>query len=89
MKPKPVYEADIYVEHQEVRANRVDARMNRKQGENNGVEDPEIRVTELKQQFQVYEVRQYNISMDVSGGWSRELEIMELVEGRARTLCTT
>ena len=31
---------------------------------------------ELKQQYQGCEVRQYNIIMDVLGGWSRDLDVM-------------
>ena len=39
---------------------------------------------ELRQQFPGYEVKQYNIILDVLGGWSRELDVLlrELVGGR-------
>ena len=30
---------------------------------------------ELKEQYEEYEVHQYNIIMDVLGGWSKETEI--------------
>ena len=41
---------------------------------------------ELKQQHQGYEVRQYNIIMDVLGGWSRDLHVTmkELVGSRSK-----
>ena len=41
---------------------------------------------ELKQQYQGYEVRQYNIIMDVHGGWSRDLDVTmkELVGSRSK-----
>ena len=41
---------------------------------------------ELKQQYQGYEVRQYNIIMDVLGGWSRDLDVTmkELVGSRSK-----
>ena len=44
---------------------------------------------ELKQRFQGYEVRQYNIIMAVLGGWSRELEVVmkELVGRKNNTTC--
>ena len=32
---------------------------------------------ELKQQYQGYEVRQYNIIIDVLGGWSRDLDVID------------
>ena len=30
---------------------------------------------ELKQKYQGYELKQYNITMDVLGGWCRDLEV--------------
>ena len=41
---------------------------------------------ELKQQYHGYDVRQYNIIMDVLGGWSRELDVTmkELVRRRSK-----
>ena len=41
---------------------------------------------ELKQQYQGYEVRQYNIIMNVLGGWSRDLDVtmQELVGRRSK-----
>ena len=41
---------------------------------------------ELKQQYQGYEVRKYNIIMDVFGGWSMDLGVTmkELVGSRSK-----
>ena len=41
---------------------------------------------ELKQKFQGYEVKQYNIIMDVLGGWFRDLEVKlkELVGSKSK-----
>ena len=101
--PKPVYKSEqveawwdvpVYADHQEVRANRVDARVvnheskkvmtiemscpwisNReKKSEEKTMKYGPLR-WELKEQYKGYEVRQYNIIMDVLGGWSKEKEI--------------
>ena len=45
---------------------------------------------ELKQKYQGYEVKQYNIIMDVLGGWCRDLEVKlkELVGSKSKgVLC--
>ena len=41
---------------------------------------------ELKQKYQGYEVKQYNIIMDVLGGWCRDLEVKlkELVGSKSK-----
>jgi len=101
--PKPVYKSEqveawwdipVYADHQEVRANRVDARVvnheskkvmtiemscpwisNReKKSEEKTMKYGPLR-WELKEQYKGYEVHQYNIIMDVLGGWSKETEI--------------
>ena len=100
--PKAVYKSEkvetgdvpVYADHQEVRANRVDARFvnhvtkkvmtiemscpwisNReKKSEENTMKYGPLR-WELKEQFKRYDVHQYNIIMDVLGGWSKETEI--------------
>ena len=99
--PKPVYKSeqveawwDVYADHQEVQANRVDARVvnheskkvmtiemscpwisNReKKSEEKHMKYGPLR-WELKEQYKGYEVHQYNIIMDVLGGWSKETEI--------------
>ena len=101
--PKPVYKSEqveawwdvpVYADHQEVRANRVNARFvnheskkvmtiemsclwisNReKKSEEKTMKYGPLR-WELKEQYKGYEVHQYNIIMDVLGGWSRETEI--------------
>ena len=101
--PQPVYKSEqveawwdvpVYADHQEVRANRVDARVvnheskkvitiemscpwisNReKKSEEKTMKYGPLR-WELKEQYKGYEVHQYNIIMDVLGGWSKETEI--------------
>ena len=98
--PKPVYKSEqveawwdvpVYADHQEVRANRVDARVvnheskkvttiemscpwisnQEKKSEEKTMKYGPLR-WELKEQ---YKVHQYNIIMDVLGGWSKETEI--------------
>ena len=82
----------VYANHQEVRANRVDARMvdhmNKKVMTiemccpwiNSQEKSDEKTIKygplpcELKQQYRGYDVHQYNIIVDVLGGWSRETE---------------
>ena len=114
VKPKPVYESDsaeafwdvpVFAVHEEVTANRVDARIIDHQTKrvitlemscpwitNRTKKTAEKTLKygplrwELKQQYQGYEVRQYNIIMDVLGGWSRDLDVTmkELVGSRSK-----
>ena len=102
VRPKPIYEnsyaqafwdVPLFAEHNEVRANRVDARViNHKLRsvvtlemscpwiENRSKKDEEKALKygpmrwELKQQYPGYSVEQYNIIVDVLGGWSKEME---------------
>ena len=110
LKPKPVYEAinaqafwdvPFFAELQEVRANRVDARIinheskrvitlemscpEKKKKEGKTTKYGPLR-WELKQKYQGYEVKQYNIIMDVLGGWCRGLEVKlkELVGSKSK-----
>ena len=84
----------MYADHQEVRANRVDARFvthaskkvmtiemcyplisnQEKKSEEKTIKYGPL-MWELKEQYKGYEVLQYNIIMDVLGGWSKETEI--------------
>ncbi|XP_067017133.1 uncharacterized protein [Acropora muricata] len=112
--PKPVYKSEqvetwwdvpVYADHQEVRANRVDARVvnhvskkvmtiemccpwisNReKKSEEKTMKYGPLR-WELKEKYKGYEVHQYNIIMDVLGGWSEETEIsVQSLVGRKTT----
>ena len=114
MMPKPVYKSEqveawwdvpVYADHQEVRANRVDARVvnhlskkvmtiemsypwisNReKKSEEKTMKYGPLR-WELKEKYKGYEVHQYNIIMDVLGGWSEETEIsVQSLVGRKTT----
>ena len=114
LKPKPVYESNnaqafwdvpLFAEHQEVRANRVDARIINHVSKRvitleiscpcvtNREKKKEEKTTkygplrwELKQNYQGYKVKQYNIIMDVLGGWSRDLkdELNELVGSKSK-----
>ena len=114
VKPKPVYEADsaqafwdvpVSAVHEEVTANRVDARIIDHQTKrvitlemsspwitNRTKKTAEKTLKygplrwELKQQYQGYKVRQYNIIMDVLEGWSRDLDVTmkELVGSRSK-----
>ena len=95
----------MYADHQEVRANRVDARVvnhvskkvmtiemscprisNReKKSEEKTMKYGPLR-WELKEKYKGYEVHQYNIIMDVLGGWSEETEIsVQSLVGRKTT----
>ena len=62
--------------------------MGYKPGEKGGGENHEIRTAplgpELKQKYQGYEVKQYNIIMDVLRGWCPDLEVQlkQLVESK-------
>ena len=62
--------------------------MGYKPGEKGGGENHEIRTAplgpELKQKYQGYEVKQYNIIMDVLRGWCQDLEVQlkQLVESK-------
>ena len=62
--------------------------MGYKPGEKGGEENHEIRTAplgpELKQKYQGYEVKQYNMIMDVLGGWCPYLEVQlkQLVESK-------
>ncbi|XP_067038840.1 uncharacterized protein [Acropora muricata] len=112
--PKPVYKSEqveawwdvpVCADHQEVRANRVDARVvnhvskkvmtiemscpwisNReKKSEEKTMKYGPLR-WELKEKYKGYEVHQYNIIMDVLGGWSEETEIsVQSLVGRKTT----
>ena len=93
----------MYADHQEVRANRVDARVvnrvskkvmtiemgcpricNReKKSEEKTMKLGPLR-WELKEKYKGYEVHQYNIIIDVLGGWSEEISVQSLV-GRKTT----
>ena len=91
----------IIAVHEEVTANRVDARIIDHQTKRvitlemscPWITNPTKKTLkygplkwELKQQYQGYEVRQYNIIMDVLGGWSRDLDVTmkELVGSRSK-----
>ena len=114
LKPKPVYESNnaqafwdvpLFAEHQDVRANRVDARIINHVSKRvislemscpwvkNREKKKEVKTTkygplrwELKQKYQGYEVKQYNIIMDILGGWCRDLEVelKELVGSKSK-----
>ena len=62
--------------------------MGYKPGEKGGGENHAIRTApleqELKQKYQGYELKQYNIIMDVLGGWCPDLEVQlkQLVESK-------
>ena len=66
--------------------------MGYKPGEKGGGENHAIWTTplgpELKQKYQGYEVKQYNIIMNVLGGWFRDLEVRlkELVESKSKAV---
>ena len=102
IQPKPLYESQdvqafwdipVYAEHNEVRANRVDARIvNHRERtvstiemscpwvENRGKKDEEKTLKygplrwELKAQYKGYKINQYNVIIDVLGGWSVDME---------------
>ena len=113
--PKSVYKSEqvdawwdvpVYADHQEVRANRVDARIVNHESKkvmtiemsrpwiSNREKKSEDKTTkygplrwEQKEQYKGYEVHQYNIIMDVLGGWSDETEIsVRSLVGRKTTL---
>ena len=116
IKPTPVYESNnaqafwdvpLFAEHQEVRANRVDARIinhaskrvitlemscswvtNRKKKKEEKITKYGPLRWELKQKYQGYKVKQYNIIMDVLGGWCRDLEVelKELVGTKSKVV---
>ena len=102
LKPKPVFEENnaqvfwevpLFAAHQDVRANRVDARINNESKRvislemscpwvTNREKKEEEKTTkygplrwELKQKDQGYEVKQYNIIMDVLRGWCQDVEV--------------
>ena len=112
--PKPVYKSEqveawwdvpVYADHQEVRANRDDARVVNHVSKkvmtiemsclwiSNREKKSEEKTTkygplswELKKKYKGYEVYQYNIIMDVLGGWSEETEIsVQSLVGRKTT----
>lgn len=75
---EPVYENDraqaywdvsVYASHDEVRANRIDARI-----VHNSAKTVIFLRLELKRQFQGFQVKQFDILMDVLVGYSKELE---------------
>ena len=99
------WDVPLFAEHQEVRANRVDARIINHVSKRvitlemsyQWVANREIKTEEktskygplrweLKQKYQGYKVKQYNIIMDVLGGWSRDLEdeLNELVGSKSK-----
>ncbi|CAH3183363.1 unnamed protein product [Porites lobata] len=114
--PKPAYQnttseafwdIPIYAEHNEVRANRIDARLvNHERKEVCTIEMScpwiEIRAKkdeektlkygpmmwELKQRYNGYRVEQYNVIIDVLGGYSKHLEksVRKLLGARARSV---
>ena len=57
--------------------------MGYKPGEKEGGENHEIRTASLgvKQKYQGYEVKQYNIITNVLGGWCRDLEVGSKTKG--------
>ena len=113
-KPQPVYEGahaqaywdvPVYGEYQELRANRIDARIVNHQEKkvitmemscpwvSNRQKKTSEKTTkyaplrwELKQKYPGYEISQYNIIVDVLGGWSTDVEVAvkELVGRRHR-----
>ena len=114
IKPQPVYEtADVQAfwdvpvhgEYQELRANRVDARIvNNKEEQVIALEMSCTWVSnrdkktsektmkyaplrwELKQRYPGYEINQYNIILDVLGGWNKDLDVtmQKLVGSKAK-----
>ena len=95
----------LFAEHQEVRTNRVDARIINHVSKRvitlemscpwvtNLEKKKEEKTTkyrplrwELKQNYQGYKVKQYNIIIEVLGGWSRDLEdeLSELVGSKSK-----
>ena len=114
--PKPAYQnttseafwnIPIYAEHNEVRTNRIDARLvshERKEVctiemscpwiESRAKKDEEKTLKygpmmwELKQRYIGYRVEQYNVIIDVLGGYSKHLEksVRKLIGARARSV---
>ena len=107
--PKPAYQnttseafwdIPIYAVHNEVRANRIDARLvshERKEVctiESRAKKDEEKTLKygpmmwELKQRYNGYRVEQYNVIIDVLGGYSKQLEksVRKLLGARARSV---
>ena len=108
-KPQPVYEGahaqaywdvPVYGEYQDLRANRIDARIvnhqekkviamemsnRQKKTSEKTMKNAPLR-WELKQKYSGYEISQYNIIVDVLGGWSTDVEVAvkELVGRRHR-----
>ena len=112
--PKPAYQnttseafwdIPIYAEHNEVRANRIDARLvshERKEvctiemscpwTESRAKKDEEETLKygpmmwELKQKYNGFGVKQYNVIIDVLGGYPKDLEesVRKLLGARAR-----
>ena len=99
------WDIPIYAEHNEVRANRIDARfvsherkevctieMSRPWIESRAKKDEEktlkygLMMWELKQKYNGYGVKQYNVIIDVLGGYSKDLEesVRKLLGARAR-----
>ena len=100
---KAYWDVPVYAEQQEVRCNRVYARIvdhehkrvvtlemscpwinNRQRKDDEKTLKYGPLRWELRQHFPGYEVKQYNIIMDVLGEWSRELDVLlrELVGDR-------
>ena len=100
------WDVPLFAEHQEVRANRVDARIINHASKRvisletscpwvtNREKKKEEKITkygplrELRQKYQEYKVKQYNIIMDVLGGWCRDLEVelKELVGSKSKVV---
>ena len=113
IKPQPVYETaevqaywhvPVYWEFQELRANRVDARIVNNQHKQvialemscPWVSNRDKKMSEtikyallrwgIKQRYPGYDIAQYNITIDVFGGWCKDLNatLQKLVGNRAK-----
>ena len=109
--PKPAYlptsdafwDTPIYADHNEVRANRIDARLVKKEVctiveiscpwiESRAKKDEEKTLKygpmmwELRKRYNDYRVEQYNVIIEVLGGYSKHLEksVRKLLGARAR-----
>ena len=98
-RAKAFCDVPVYAEMVMVKANRIDARiveieMSCPWMENRAIKDAEKTAKygplrwELKQQYHGYEVKQFNIIVDVLGGWSVDVEetMKDLVGQRSRSV---
>ena len=79
------WDIPIYAEHNEVRANRIDARLVSHERKEEKTLKYGPMMWELKQRYNGYRVEQYNVIIDVLGGYSKHLEksVRKLLGARA------